>query len=376
MKFVILTEKIGGGHISVANAIKQYLLKKHPDSTCAFVGSLKYISPILSEAMSIYQDVSYRYFPRIQNSIYKNFNKKKRKISEQSLYFKFFAFHSDRLYNYIVENDIDYVVCVQVFDALALTDVIHKHPELKIKTGFVATDYSNDLVGVEKYFDFYFVPDISLKSKFIKIGIPEDKIIDSSMPVCSQFFTVEEKNQAKRDLGIPENLKHLLVMTGSMGAGSLSSVVTLLLDSAKKGNYFITIICGTNKSLKFHLQSLADDSPFINVVGYTKNVSLYMDSADLLLTKPGGLSSSEAMVKHLPTVFVDSVGGWETENANFMVSIGLAKTAKKKKDIAALCEQLLNDDKALYEMSHSVNKSKEQLDGAANIVETFIHAQN
>ena len=110
--------------------------------------------------------------------------------------------------------------------------------------------------------------------------------------------------------------------------------------------------------LKKILQFLYKDSWNIRIEGFVKDISIMMDSCDLYITKPGGLSISEARIKHLPMLLVNAVAGCEQNNLEFMLDKGAAVSAKSDEDIASLCASVVMDDAKLEAMSHAFNDSK------------------
>ena len=144
-------------------------------------------------------------------------------------------------------------------------------------------------------------------------------------------------------LKLPEDKKIVLLMCGSMGCGPIKQLAELL-PKVMPDNSHLVAICGSNRRLYTSL--VKEQNPNVSVVGYTSRVSVYMDSADVILTKPGGLSSTEAAVKHLPMIFIDAVPGCETRNLDFFVSHGFADTATGAKALANMvCDYLENGNR-------------------------------
>ena len=127
------------------------------------------------------------------------------------------------------------------------------------------------------------------------------------------FYTHHEKNAAKIRFGIPQDAPHLVVMCGSMGCDTMRKVIGYL----PKDEFYITVVCGTNKKMQSQLEETYAAYEKIQIYGYVNDMSLLMDSADVFLTKPGGLSSTEIAVKRLPAVYMNTVGGCESYNLQF-----------------------------------------------------------
>ena len=158
------------------------------------------------------------------------------------------------------------------------------------------------------------------------------------------------KEQAKQKLGIDPAHTHLLMMCGSMGCGPMEKLAKLLSEQMCN-DMELSIVCGTNEKLKNELTEQFGTIRNIHIRGFVQDISTVMDSADLYLTKPGGLSTSEALAKCLPMVFVDAVAGCEEHNLNYFVSLGGAVTADTPEELADICVELLKDRDKRSEMS-------------------------
>lgn len=340
MKVLILSCNTGQGHNSCADAIK-IVIEKHGDS-CCIEDSLSFISKRMSDFISNWHVRIYRYMPGLFRWGYDFAERHPRVFHEKSIVHKLLTSGSELLFQYILENDFDTIICTHVFSALILTDVLNKYP-LEIKTSFVATDYTCSPSMDESDLDYYFVPKgDSIAEDFVKEGIDKDKLVYTGIPVRSIFHFKMPKDEARQHLGISLDQKHLLFMCGSMGCGPVTKVFDELLELISD-DIFISVVCGTNKHLYKKLIRKAQDYKNVHVYGYTSDIPVLMDSADLYLTKPGGISVTEAAVKCLPMVFMDSVAGCESYNMDYFITREAAVTAKSSKELAEKCVVLLND---------------------------------
>ncbi|MDO4566007.1 MAG: glycosyltransferase, partial [Oscillospiraceae bacterium] len=173
------------------------------------------------------------------------------------------------------------------------------------------------------------------------------------IPVRSMFYKNTNKAIAKRASGIAVGSRHLLMMCGSMGCGPMARLAGRI-SRRLEDSMELSIVCGTNRGLYGKLKRRFKNNSRVHVLGYVEDISLLMDSADLYLTKPGGISVSEAALKGLPMVFVDAVAGCELHNMDFFISRGAARTASPPFKLAALCTELLGDEAALEAMSQSL----------------------
>lgn len=151
-------------------------------------------------------------------------------------------------------------------------------------------------------------------------------------------------------------------MCGSMGCGPIAKILKHIAGRLPR-DVEVSVICGTNKRLYRKLSTRYKEYPRIHVVGYTENVSVYLDSADLYLTKPGGISVTEAAVKNVPMAFVNAVAGCEQYNMDFFIEMGAAFTADSVAELAVKSIIALKEEQKCKQMEAAL-KDYRQADGA------------
>ena len=350
MKVLILSCNTGGGHNSCAKAIGTELLKR--GHTYETDDALLYVSKGTSRFVSSWHVRFYRYFPKLYNKGYQYAEEHPSSFDESSAACRILRRGCKRLRATILAGGYDAVVCVHLFPALMLTFIQQDSP-LRIKTMFIATDYTASPSCDRMRLDTCVIPDIALTDTFVKNGVNPDAIAPLGIPVRAELYACQPNQEAKRAVGLDPSHRHLLMMTGSMGCGPMEEITQLLANSLP-AEYDVTVACSSNKQLLRRMERKFADKPNIHIRGFIGNVSAMMDSADLFLTKPGGISTTEAMVKGLPMVLVNVVGGCETPNLEFFVAHGGAATADTPEAIAALCKQLLEHDEERLIMRQSL----------------------
>ena len=141
-------------------------------------------------------------------------------------------------------------------------------------------------------------------------------------------------------------------MCGSMGCGPIKRLARRLTETLPE-NSMLIVICGHNEKLYEDLWELGNRAN-LRILGFTREIPAYMDAADLMLTKPGGLSSTEAAAKALPMIFIDAVGGCEGRNLEFYTRHELAETADSVNRLAKLVCANLSDPEKLRSMSQTL----------------------
>lgn len=365
MRLLILSCNTGEGHNSAARAIKGYLDTK--GITCDIMDALSFWSPEKSKIISKGHIFIYRKLPKLFGVSYRFEENHPPKNGDESLIYELVIKGCDSLEEYLAANEYDAIICTHVFSAMMVTE-LKKRRKCRIKAYFVATDYTCSPGVNQTAMDAYFIPHGRLVGEFADNGIPKDRIIPSGIPVRLDFYHRTDRDRAKRELSLPQNQKIVLLMCGSMGCGPIKSLAEYLPQQLPSDS-LLTVICGNNRRLYKALTKypLPDN---MRVVGFTNRMPLYMDAADIILTKPGGLSTTEAAVKAKPMLFIDAVPGCETRNYEFFISNGFADMRESVLDLCdAVCEYL-EDGGKLKKMSETLN---DEFTGcAAKIISEYI----
>ena len=349
MRLLILSCNTGQGHNSCANAVKSYF--EQQGDTCDIADALGFISEKASKFISGWHSRLYRHAPTVFDKGYKYIEKHTGLIAEDSAAYNLLTSGAEELRTFIQAGNYDAVLCVHIFAGLLLSKMMMQY-QLSIRTGLLATDYTCSPGFGSCNMDHYFIPDESLLDGFITAGVPENRIVASGIPVRSEFLEKRANTWAKRHFGINATHDHILMMCGSMGCGPMEEVAALLAESMD-ANTELSIICGTNEKLQKSLRKALQSYSNVHIHGFVKEIPLMMDSADLFLTKPGGISVSEAAVKRLPMVLIDAVSGCESGNLEFFLEKGAAKTANTPDALAALCVDFLKDKSRLSQMAEN-----------------------
>ncbi len=343
---IVLSCSTGQGHNSCAEAIKSYFEEKNIN--CEVSESLEFISPGFAKFISWGHNFIYRHIPWFFRWGYNFSERHPGVLNSGSAINMVLTAGAGRLYEHLAAGGYDTVICTHVFPSLALTAALRKYP-LSVQTAFVDTDYTFSPGTEFSDLQWYFVPSDSLRGDFERRIAAPHRTVTTGIPVRGEFWTRHTRDEARRMLNIDVRAKHLLVMCGSMGCGPIMKLLRRVTDGAPRG-IVVTAICGTNERLRRKLERRYAGDGRVHIVGYTGDVSLYMDSADLYITKPGGISVTEAAAKNLPMAFIDLVSGCEKYNMEFYTDLGAAITDTSVDRLAQRCVQLLTSGDELRKM--------------------------
>lgn len=185
----------------------------------------------------------------------------------------------------------------------------------------IITDFYAHRFWIKENVDLYVVAIKETKEELIKKGISEEKIRVLGIPVKEEFHTPQDRGFICQKLGLREDMFTVLIVTGTKGFGSIEEITDYLQDEIQ-----IICVCGTNRKLYRRLRNKRYE--FTKVYGLVENMFELMSVPDLIITKPGGSTISEALVKYLPMIFISIIPGQEEKNAKFMEDLGIGLIPK------------------------------------------------
>ena len=367
MKVLILSCNTGEGHNSAAAAVAERLESR--GDTCVIKDALAYVSERFSKFICNWHTRIYRNVPVFFNIGYKLVDKSQNGKGG-SVFGPILNTGAEKLAKEINDGGYDWVICTHAFSAYMFTTTVKRYG-VQTKSGFIATDYTCSPPVDKTLLDVYFVPHEQIKSDFIAKKIPAEKLVAAGLPIRSEFYKRYTKSASKRALGLPEDKANILLMCGSMGCGPLKETACRLAKIVPD-NVFVTVICGNNRKLKAELKRLNFSKDSVRIVGYTKNIHHYMDSADLIISKAGGITCTESMVKRLPMLLINAVEGCEVYNRMFYTSNGGA--VETDGPVADFAIKLINNPALLQRMSFSMGLVYPG--NAAENICNYLHGQN
>lgn len=321
MKVLILTCNTGQGHNSATAALIGAFARR--GVSCDAADALRFLPSGMSDFISGWHTRIYRYLPWMFKKGYSFAESHPALFDDQRGIYKLLASGVDGLRELVIREKYDTLICVHVFSALMVTEMLRREG-LPLHTAFVATDYTCSPSAGDSRLDRYYIPHEDLKAEFAANGVPMEKLVASGIPVREEFYDCPDRDEARARLGLSVNGGEVLLMCGSMGCGPMEELADSL-DSYLPAGAELTVICGTNEKLAQALES----RPLLRtrVLRYTDDMPLWLSAVDLLLTKPGGLSITEAATVGTPMLFLDSVGGCETRNRLFFTAENWARAA-------------------------------------------------
>lgn len=344
-KILIMTASAGGGHNSAARAMKDALDRLDCDTM--IVDALKFVSPILDRIVSGGYETSAKYIPQTYGSIYKLSGAKTRKHNLDVLIRQVMG---KKIFQLIQTRKPDAVVCTHPFPTMAL----QKYKEqgvVNVPIISILTDYTAHPAYVQKNADAFIIGDEDVAYLLKSAGIPAQKIYPFGIPVSDDFLKTDRVETVKNQLQLEDKFT-ILLMGGSFGAGNLKECLIELLNS--RHDFQVVVITGRDQSLKERLEKLISDlntRKTIRILGFTKDMPELLTLGNVLVTKPGGLTTTEAILKGIPMIIPYYIPGQEAENVDFLLNNGLALKTSKNYSLTTLVEILIENPYRTQEMA-------------------------
>jgi processive 1,2-diacylglycerol beta-glucosyltransferase len=246
------------------------------------------------------------------------------------------------------------VVCTQAFPC-GMVAAYKRENGLAVKLVAVLTDYAPHSFWINEGVDYYIVPSADAKERFVQKGVPADAIKIYGIPIKTNFSRQLDKFPIAQKLGLDLDVPTLLVMGGGHGLGPIKNIVRSLLQIPLPLQ--MIVLAGTNRGLQewlvaeaHHCQTKGHADKKLLSFGYTNNVDELMEVATLIITKPGGMTTSESLAKGLPMVIVNPLPGQEMRNTDFLLKQGIGIRIDKTSDIGEEVELLLRSPERLTAM--------------------------
>lgn len=315
MRVLILSCNTGEGHNSAGKAVKEAV--ERAGHQAVMIDMMILAGPRVSAVVGGTYVKIVKYVPRIFQLMYRA-GTAITSARRKSPVYAACSLMDGKLARFLEEYRFDVIVTPHLFPAETLTSLRHRG-ELQQKVVAVATDYTCIPFWEETDCDYYVIPHEDLKEEFAAKGIPGEKLLPLGIPVRQNFLRKTERSKAKLRCGLPQGEKTYLVMSGSMGFGKIQLFVMEL--SRRLGeNEGIVVICGNNSHLERILKKELSGRSNVRILGYTEHVADYMDACDVIFTKPGGLTSTEAAAKNIPIIHTRPIPGCEEKNLDFFQS--------------------------------------------------------
>ncbi len=352
-KILILYAAYGGGHYSAAKSIKKYLDDNYEVQT-EIIDCIEYINKVLNKlTTNAYKEMAKK-VPSLWGKVYANSQKGiLGHVSSRTN--KVMAI---KLKNLIKEINPDLVISTHPFSSQMIS-YLKRKGKISCKLCTVLTDFAPHdqwLIGHE-YTDGFFVSNNKIEKYLIEYGVEKSKVYVTGIPLSDKFFEKFDKNSIYDEFKLDKTKPVILFFGGGeFGLGKDRTVQILKALIHNLETYQIVAISGRNPKMNNAFNDLVTKSNVENrvkVFDYTNKVPELMSISSLVVSKPGGLTTSESLASSLPMLVINPIPGQEEENAEFLESHNVAIWLKKEDDPNEVICNLFNDPEKLNEMKQN-----------------------
>ena len=352
-KILIFYAAYGGGHYSAAKSVKKYLDDNYEVET-EIVDCIEYINKVLNKITTGAYNEMARKAPNLWGKIYAH---------SQGGVLGHVSSRSNKvmaikLKNLIKEKNPDLVISTHPFSS-QMVSYLRRKGKIDCKLATILTDFAPHdqwLIGNE-YTDAFFVANNKMEEYLKNFGVEPSKIHVTGIPLSERFFQKFDKDKILSEFNLDKSKPVILFFGGGefgLGKDRTVQILDALIHNLPTTQ--IVAISGRNPKMNSAFKELvstsnADDR--VRVLDYTNQVPELMSISTIVVTKPGGLTTSESLASDLPLLVINPIPGQEEENAEFLEAHNVAVWLKKKDDPDTVIQELFSNPQKLEEMKQN-----------------------
>jgi len=347
---MVVYASAGAGHFKAAEAIYKCLKDRHKDvdarlidilDNTSFFFRLSYTtgySFLINHAVFLWKVAFYAtevsFLRRLTRAIARFLNR----------------LNTKKFINLLCREKPDLIISTH-FLTSEISAYLKNNKKINSKLTTVITDFGVHPFWISRGTDFYIVASDFTKKIMTDYGIEESKVKALGIPIDKKFLKEYDRGALCDKLGIDKNKFTALIVTGSFGMGPIEEIVELL-----HGEVQLLVVCANNKRLYKKLKE--KNYPDCSVFGFVDNVQELMSAADIIITKPGGLTSSEVLAIGIVPIFISAIPGQETENVKALEKYGVGLSVKNIRDIKKIVLDYKNNPEKFRKNKENINAIK------------------
>ncbi len=371
-KILILYGSYGGGHLSAAKAINNYITENYKDTTVKIMDCIEYINKYVNIVTTTAYTEMAKKAPWAWGKVYKSSEKGPlSKISNNSN-----KLMAHKLHIFLEEYKPDLIISTHPFSS-NMCSYLKRKNKIQCKIATIMTDFEihSQWLMNNKYTNDFFVSNEHMKNEMVELGINPNKIFVTGIPVSERFSYTFNKLEIFNEFELNPLLKTVLFFAG--GEYGLSNNKTEEIFKTLVNNFKdlqVVAIAGKNEEMKKNFENIVKESnksKYVKVLPFTNKVPELMNIASLVITKPGGLTTSESLISGLPMLIINPLPGQEEQNAEFLERNRIGVWLKKNLDINETLSNFINNDELLKEFhNNALNLAK--ADSTKNICKILL----
>jgi processive 1,2-diacylglycerol beta-glucosyltransferase len=349
LKILLLYASYGNGHLQVSHALNESF-KLQGFNQVTMIDLFAEAYPLINQWTKFFYIKSFTLFPHIYGWLYY----RTKKMRHDSLWFQWFHSFGIQKLQHIMEDEKPDLI-INTFPMLVIAQ-LKKKTGSKLPMYMVLTDFELHNRWVHTEIDKFYVASEDLKNQVIGFGIPQERIEVSGIPIKEAFLKplLNKSLQDQHNFQSVPSCKTVLIMAGSYGV--LPNLKQICERLSSREDIQVILVCGKNISLQNEMEQVFSQHPRILIFGFHENIQELMSIASLIVTKPGGITLSEAISFCLPMLLFRPVPGQEHENAKYLDEKGAALISYTAEQLIVQIQMILEEPETLNAMRHSIQE--------------------
>jgi processive 1,2-diacylglycerol beta-glucosyltransferase len=353
---LILSASAGAGHVRAGQALERAFVESGAIQAVHHIDTLEFTNPLFRRLYSKAYIDMVNAMPEVLGWLYDVSDKPdwddRLKVALEKL-------NTVPFVKMLERYQPDLTVCTHFLPAEIIAWLTRKGKLARTRQAIVVTDFDVHAQWICSPFAHYFVALDETRAHLEELGIPAQRITVSGIPIDPAFAVPKDRAELRAKYKLRPEGVVILISAGGFGVGKIENLITPLLRLRHPAQ--IVAICGRNEELKAQLGRVAAglaprSRVALKVVGYTTAMDEYMAAADLVVGKPGGLTTSEALARGLVFVVVSPIPGQEERNADHLLEEGAAIRCNNLPVLAYKIDRLLDDPARLAAMQANVRR--------------------
>jgi processive 1,2-diacylglycerol beta-glucosyltransferase len=342
MRILIATITAGGGHLQAAAALHEAWLQAHPRDVVERLDLLTLFSPLHKKIYSEGYVKLIAHAPELWGMVFHKMDNPKL-VQKLARWKKALGSNSSRKFaRFVKQFAPDVVLCTHYLPVELLGGLRKKWPGPPPLTVCMVTDFEAHALWMEPNVDLYCVAAEETKARLVARGAAAGQVLATGIPISAKFSAPIDTAAVRKRYGLRDDLPILLVLSGGFGMGPVATILAAL-DQIERP-FQTLVVAGRNEPLRRDLAAQDRRHP-THVLGFVNNMHELMAVSDLLVTKPGGLTTSEALAMGKPLFILNPIPGQEAANSDFLLQRGAAVKVNCVDDLPFQLDRLLGSKK-------------------------------
>ncbi|MCE9581830.1 MAG: glycosyltransferase [Planctomycetes bacterium] len=355
MKLLILAASAGAGHLRAAQALEAAAHEMRPDLEVRNHDALDFTPKLFKKWYAKSYLESVNHIPKVWGYFYEYYDKKTAESKTSKVIRLLDRFNAGGLYKLVEEFKPDRILTTHFLPSNVLLNSKRKERATLPPISVCVTDYDIHFFWIHRDVSRWYVGSEEVRWQVHRKGIPLDRIVVTGIPIHPVFSKERTRAAAAQATGLDPAMPTVLVLSGGFGVGNVADTVAEVLKTP--GDFQAVVVCGRNEELKKQLDALkAPSGKRLEVRGFVTDMENYLTASDFVVTKPGGLSVSEAIARGLPIVAFAPIPGQEERNCDYLMESGAAVKAKDAATLEYKIRLLLTDEPLRRRMSDAARR--------------------